>query len=504
MQPFNIKGIVQNNPIHLIVFLGFLIRLSVVLASDQIHHPDEIFQYLEQAHRLEFGYGIIPWEYRYGMRSWLLPGLLSGPLHIMRVFHVDAPHIYIPAIKLLCCIFSLSLIYSSYFIVKNLASENAGRVAALFACFWYELVYYSSKPTPEVISTYCLLLALGYLTVNHEKKYSIMFGLFCALSAILRLQYVPLVFILLILAVIKWPKIEITKSILVIFSIFLVSGYLDYLTWGGYFASYYCNYLYNSVYHVSEIFGVKFRGYYFMTLAISSAGVFIFTGCISFARSLIKKTWLPLVFILFVILPHTLIAHKEARFIFATIPFLLMLMAILITELPMQLRSWNGNWGKCIKFSMFTLVFCISIAGFCGKLPFQKKIYKSMTSRNPILSAYLYLNGDSELFAILNTYSKWHDTGGYYYLHRNVPIYNAKHLAMISNEEYSFYISHIVCSKNDKTIKNYNTVFRSGDLEIRKSTLLPAKQRKLEVDTVNVPQKGIDDRFKPLVRAILH
>ncbi|HXG82141.1 MAG TPA: hypothetical protein VNJ05_10115, partial [Sphingomicrobium sp.] len=36
-----------------------------------IHHPDELYQYLEAANGLTFGSGIVSWEYRAGMRSWL-------------------------------------------------------------------------------------------------------------------------------------------------------------------------------------------------------------------------------------------------------------------------------------------------------------------------------------------------------------------------------------------------------------------------------------------------
>ena len=45
-----------------------------------MHHPDEVLQYIEPAYRLLTGDGIVTWEYRYGMRSWLLPWLLAGPM----------------------------------------------------------------------------------------------------------------------------------------------------------------------------------------------------------------------------------------------------------------------------------------------------------------------------------------------------------------------------------------------------------------------------------------
>src|SRR3546814_15777794 len=61
--------------------LGIVLR-SAAKGPMSMHHPDEVIQYLEQAHRLVFGYGVIPWEYRYGMRQRLLPLLLAGPMKL--------------------------------------------------------------------------------------------------------------------------------------------------------------------------------------------------------------------------------------------------------------------------------------------------------------------------------------------------------------------------------------------------------------------------------------
>ena len=38
-------------------------------------------QYLEQAHRLVFGAGMVPWEYEQGVRPWVFPLLIAVPDH---------------------------------------------------------------------------------------------------------------------------------------------------------------------------------------------------------------------------------------------------------------------------------------------------------------------------------------------------------------------------------------------------------------------------------------
>ena len=49
----------------------FFLRVGVAVSSDWIYRSDELVQHLEQAHRLVFGYGIVPWDYHYGARNWL-------------------------------------------------------------------------------------------------------------------------------------------------------------------------------------------------------------------------------------------------------------------------------------------------------------------------------------------------------------------------------------------------------------------------------------------------
>ena len=63
---------------------------------------------------------------------------------------------------------------------------------------------------------------------------------------------------------------------------------------------------------------------------------------------------------------------------------------------------------------------------------------------------------------------------------------------MIQPDTYKLYVSHIICNHNDRPIPDFKTVFRSGDLEIRKVVSPPDQYRDLGIDTVNVLQQGVD------------
>ena len=63
---------------------GAVLRLLAAISGDWTIRTDELFQYLEQAHRVVFG-GQIPWEFRFGERSWLLPALSMPPLYLAKI-----------------------------------------------------------------------------------------------------------------------------------------------------------------------------------------------------------------------------------------------------------------------------------------------------------------------------------------------------------------------------------------------------------------------------------
>jgi len=106
--------------IHALAVTAVALRVALAYRFDQFDHPDALFQYLEQAHRLVYGYGFIPWEYRFGIRNWLLPGALAGLLAFFRVLGLDQPTLYVPLIKSTFAIISVSVVYASYVAGRNL------------------------------------------------------------------------------------------------------------------------------------------------------------------------------------------------------------------------------------------------------------------------------------------------------------------------------------------------------------------------------------------------
>jgi GPI mannosyltransferase 3 len=478
--------------LHLLAFFALIGRLTVSFISERINHPDEIFQYLEQAHRLVFGYGYIPWEYRFGTRSWILPGFISGILYVCKALGIDDPAIYIGVVQVVFCFLSVSLVYSLYILAREISGETAGRLAALFGCIWYELLYFADKPNPEILSTYLIIAALAITARKPSNRNAALVGMFAGTAVAFRIHYLPALAIVGLFACGRWKKQAIAVAALTLIAFLAVAGWVDYLTWGDFWASYYNNYLYNSVYRISELFGTSPFYHYLKSLTIASAGLFAITGLLGLFK--LHRTWLPVTMITSIIIFHSFVPHKEYRFVFITIPIFLILLAILVAEK----RSARQ---KQITGTVVILVSFLSVAGLLTKLPWQNSVLANgvpLLAQPEILQAYLFLNKESQLGAILNIAKPWYATGGYYYLHRNVPIYSANQLG--STDNLGAFVSHVVCSPNENEMSGFAVVRRIGKLEIRRRTILSSTYTTLNIDTKNALQNGIDDKFTPTVK----
>src|SRR5258707_14772071 len=70
--------LMSGRTLLVLLALAFLVRVAAIIAFPSLHHPDENFQLFEQAHRIAFGYGVVPWEFRDGIRSPVLPYFLAA------------------------------------------------------------------------------------------------------------------------------------------------------------------------------------------------------------------------------------------------------------------------------------------------------------------------------------------------------------------------------------------------------------------------------------------
>ena len=63
-----------------IFLIAIALRLLRAQLPDDTTYPDDVYQILEPAHRLVFGYGYIAWEFVTGIRNWLFARIVDADL----------------------------------------------------------------------------------------------------------------------------------------------------------------------------------------------------------------------------------------------------------------------------------------------------------------------------------------------------------------------------------------------------------------------------------------
>ena len=229
-----------------VLALAFAVRAAVALSGDFVLHADEIMQYLEPAHRLAFGNGVVYWEYLYGARSWLVPGAVAALLRLFDLAGLGEPAWYVGGVKLAFCALSLAIPAGMYIFARRHFGETAARAALLAGALWYELAVFAHKPLTEFVATAPLagLLALCASRSPDRPRAVWQAAALAVLAAAVRMQYAPVALALLAVVFVRTRR----KPLLALAAAALAGavGVFDAVTWnGGLFHSYVTNLRFN-------------------------------------------------------------------------------------------------------------------------------------------------------------------------------------------------------------------------------------------------------------------
>ena len=452
----------------LVLALAFAVRAAVALAGDFVLHPDEIMQYLEPAHRLAFGNGVVYWEYYYGARSWLVPGTVAGVLRLFDAAGLGEPLWYVGGVKLMFCAISLAIPAGMYFFARRHFSETAARVALLAGALWYELAGFAHKPLTEFVATAPLLglLALCASRSPDRPRVVVLAAALAVLAAAIRLQYAPVALVLLGIVFLRTPL----KALLVlsVAPLLFAVGVFDAVAWnGGLFHSYVTNLRFNLI--LGAMRTAESPAYQFLWwLTLAGGGLSVL--CLLAALRWPVRYALLLGLVVVVLLAHSIQAHKEYRFIFAVIPLWLLIGADLTARSASWLaqrspaRDAAGRWAMG---TAGTLVAAVSLAGILNALPAQARVSKAWSQetgvtgfvrgQDAIFAAYRYLARAPGVHAVWQVDRPYYNSPGYFYLHHAVPFYDAltgrginRDLATVTAS-----VSHLVTEDADLVVPGY-------------------------------------------------
>ena len=450
-----------------VLALAFAVRAAIALCGDFVLHPDEVMQYLEPAHRLVFGSGVSYWEFFYGARSWLVPGVVAGVLKVFDLVLLGEPFWYVGGVKLMFCAISLLIPVGMYFFARGHFGETSARVALLAGAFWYELVGFAHKPMTEFLAA-ALLMVLLVLCVRSSmdrRRMVWLVALVAVLIAAVRLQYAPLALLLLGVFFLRTEKKVHLAVAAGIF--FLAVGVFDAITWdGGLFHSYITNIRFNLL--VDEGRAGESPGYQFLWwLLLASVGLSAL--CMVMALRDLRRYGFLLAMIALVVLIHSVSAHKEYRFVFAVIPLWLLIGADVV-----------AHFGKRVWVLAGGLFAAVSLCGILNALPSQAQVYRGYSKetgkvgfvrgQDPIFAAYRYLARVPGVLGVWQVDRRYFNLPGYYYLHREIPFYDAYSGREINKglEITVSSVSHIVAADTSLTnpIPGYTVEKQFGNVQI--------------------------------------
>ena len=505
-----------------VLALAFCARAAVALSGDFIMHPDETMQLLEPAHRLAFGNGVIYWEFFYGARSWLLPGLIAGLLQGFDAIGLGQPFWYVGGIKLAFCGVSLAIPAGMYFFARRHFGETAARAALVAGAFWYELVGLAHKPLTGMVATALLLwlLALclrmpasgtGAGKSEVQDLGIVWLAAFVAvLAAAIRMQYAPVALALLGLSFLRSGNKAKAHLGLAAAAFFVAVGAFDAATWdAGFFHSYLTKIRFEFALRETAASGDSPAHQYLWWLLLASMGGSAL--CVVAALRDPRRYGFLLSLIALVLIFHSAQAHKEYRYVFALIPLWLLLGAAVLTQLAAGLRR------PTLAYALVGTVFtALSLAGLLNALPRQEQVYRGahqppevvvrfLRGQDPHFAAFRYLAQAPGVAAVWAPGRHYFTLPGYYYLHRRIPFYDAstgrdKNLNQ-NLETLHASVSHFVTEDTQLEIPGYAVEKEFGTVRIlrREQNDAPVRQWRSHTpmpiasfDLVQTIMQGID------------
>src|SRR5207249_3755478 len=89
----------------------------------------EVYQSLEPAHRLAFGYGLIAWEFLQGARNWTMPALIAAVFKLTAALGGDSPRAYLGVLRVLFCLLGVGTAAGAWRLARALGASGRARVS---------------------------------------------------------------------------------------------------------------------------------------------------------------------------------------------------------------------------------------------------------------------------------------------------------------------------------------------------------------------------------------
>lgn len=373
-------------------FLALLLRILAAFFSKGYTHPDEHFQAIEIAYREIFNYGLIPWEFIAGARSWVFPYIVLIIFKIeIALGLIDIEQLLV-GVRLFSGIISMISVIVAYYFTKKVFGKIAGLFATGFIAFWYDFIFWSTRTMADglamnftFLGTYliyncCTPTSQESLPKNKinpttgQKKTtkkalleSIFAGFCIGFSYMLKFPVA-----IIAIPIVIWLLIHKKGFYLLCFSgtailMLLIQGVIDIFTWGSFLHSTIVFVNYNIISGQSAKHGsFPFFSYIPLIAARFMAFSPFFLLFIILGIQKKKKIVYLLGTALFFLIVFSLISHKEYRFVFPIIPYLVMIASKGVIKFPKFIKKEQLKTGVYTGIIIITLT-CSTVTGIYTK-----------------------------------------------------------------------------------------------------------------------------------------
>jgi hypothetical protein len=412
-----------------ILAAGACLRIWFALTNDGIDWPDEIYQSLEPAHRLVFGYGLLAWEYVQGARTWALPGVIAGVLKGAVLAGWTEPAEYLRAVRLACALIGVATAWGSYRLAR---SQGADRFAAACGTAFFSLaapaIYFSPRAFSDTISTLPVVFGLALLLPPAASDRRTIIGAsLLGLAVIVRLHNALFCIGAGLLVAARRDRARTVQVALVFFIWAIAYGVLDRLTWGRWFQSAITYIHFTAVQGRSSEWGVSPATYYVHAMWTSMGLLAVAAGALALLAA--KRAGGLVALTAGIVLIYSLIPHKEFRFLFPVLPLMGALAGVGLDDVFHRTAGRRGlAWAILLCWLGLAVSSSLRVDG-----PGLKNLSidvsagersgpsdESGSVNRLLLAAY----HEASICGLHIETSHWAWTGGYSYLHRRVPIYD--------------------------------------------------------------------------------
>ena len=411
-----------------ILIIAALPRMWAAWNDQGIFWPDEIYQSLEPAHRLVFGYGLAPWEFRDGARSWLFPGMFAVAWKAAALVGLRSAPILVRLAKLLMVLLALGGIAASMRLAKKRAGVTAAWVCGILAASFPPSLVYGARAMSEMASGPLVALAALLLWSDDRKKHWLA-GVLAATAVFFRYQN-GIVWLGLLAALLVDPagRREPPRAVALRFvvggaAVALLAGVaLELITWGQPFHSL-LRYVAFNLSGKNALFGPPLPATYYFTATWSAVGPSIL---IILAGLVVARPRWPLAIVAAYVAIHSLVPHKELRFVMPIVPLALCGAGIGLAQLAARMRH-----GRPVAVAVaLTAAVAMSLRAraetfaqmgqnFGGHSRGDRPVWHAGEDINRLLWN-VGVRPDSCGVMIDGAEPAW--TGGYTYLHKRIPI----------------------------------------------------------------------------------